>query len=164
MGEDRPYSEIESRRLAKQQRSPEFRAWQQREAEDLADLIAITPGLAVLADPWTVEGLAAIECAAMDRMPTPSATATDDEIAYLALCARGIGHTYLRAIGAGKWVWVRIYDENPLGPALELPGHTFWTDPGESIRDVIFDRRPGWLAEQLHGLAEWTRTHTVQAI
>lgn len=163
VGEDRPYSEIELRRLAKQQRSPEFRAWQEREAEDLAHLVSITPGLADLDDPWTVEGLAAIEHAAMERMPSPSATGTADEMAYLALCARGIGHTYLRTIGAGKWVWVQILEGNPIGPALELPGHVFWTDPGESIRDVIFDRRPGGLAEQLHRLAEWTRSHTVHA-
>ncbi|MFD6400741.1 hypothetical protein [Nocardia sp. NPDC060249] len=163
MGEDRLYSEIELRRLAKQQRSPEFQAWQAAESEDLARLISITPGLAELDDPWTVEGLAAIERAAMERMPIPSATATDDEMAYLALCARGIGHTYLRTIGAGKWVWVQILEGNPVGPALELPGHIFYIDPAESIRDVIFDRRPGWLAEQLHRLAEWTRTHTVHA-
>lgn len=164
MGDDRPYSEIELRRLARQQRSPEFQAWLAAEADDLAHLITITPGLADLDDPWTVEGLAACERAAMERMPAPSATATDDEMAYLALCARGIGHTYLQSIGGGKWVWVRIYEENPLGPALQLPGHTFWTDPGESIRDVIFDRQPGWLAEQLDRLAEWTRSHSVQAI
>ncbi|MEV0685086.1 hypothetical protein AB0I35_14595 [Nocardia sp. NPDC050378] len=161
MGEDRPYSEIELRRLAKQQRSPEFRAWLDREPEDLAQLVILVPALAELDDPWTVPGLAAIEDAAMARFPNPGPTATDEEMAYLALCARGIGHTYLHSFGPGKWVWVKILEGNPIGPALELPGHEFWFDPGESIRDIIFDRRPGWLAEQSRILADWTRTHTV---
>ncbi|MFC4374543.1 hypothetical protein ACFO5K_10560 [Nocardia halotolerans] len=157
MGEDRPYTELELRRIARQQRSPEFQSWLAREPEDLARLITLVPALAELDDPWTVPGLTAIEDAAMDRFPDPGPSATDEEMQYMALCARGIGHTYLRALGVGKWVWVQIYRENPIGPALEVPGDMFYTDPGESIRDIIFDRRRGWLAEQLRHLIDLSR-------
>ncbi|MFI6572835.1 hypothetical protein [Nocardia fluminea] len=153
MGED----EIGLRRLEKKQGSREFLAWLAAEADDLAHLFHITPGLADLADPWTVEGLAGIERAAMERMPTPSATATGEEMAYLALCARGIGHTYLRTMGEGRWVWVDLYEGEPPVPALEFPGHTVWTDPGISIRNIVYDRHPGGLAEELQRLADWSR-------
>ncbi|MGS2808152.1 hypothetical protein [Nocardia sp. MW-W600-9] len=156
MGEDRPYSEIERRRLAKQQRSPEFRAWLDREADDLAQLVTLAPGLADLDDPWTVDGFPAIEAAAMARFPDPGEDATDEEMDYLALCARGIGHTILRTMGVGKWVWVQIYQGNPIGPAIELPGHVFWFDPGQTIRAVIFDREPGEIARELDRLTAWS--------
>jgi hypothetical protein len=157
VGEDRPYSEIEIRRLAKQQRSPEFRTWQEREADDLARLLDVVPGLAELDDPWTVDGLAAIENAGLERFPEPEPTCTDEEAAWFDLYARGIGHIYLRAMGEGKWVWVKLYESLPLKPALEFPGHTFWTDPGLSIRSVVFDRRHGGLAVELERLIDWTR-------
>ncbi|MFC9964366.1 hypothetical protein [Nocardia ignorata] len=155
MGEDRPYSEFELRRLAKQQVSPEFRAWLDREVDDLARLLHVVPRLAELDDPWTVDGLAAIEDAALVRFPNPGETVTDDEMAYLALCARGIGHTYLRAMGVGKWVWVQILDGNPIGAALEFPGIGVYVDPEESIRRVIFGREPATLARELHTLITW---------
>ncbi|MCA2207687.1 hypothetical protein [Nocardia rosealba] len=155
MGEDRPWSEIELRRLAKQQRSPEFRAWLDREPEDLAQLITLVPALAELDDPWTVEGLARIEDAALAKFPNPGEKATDDEMAYLSLCARGIGHTYLRAMGVGKWVWVQILQGNPIGAALEFPGIGVYIDPEGSIRHVIFDREPHSLARQLDTLLTW---------
>ncbi|TDP29857.1 hypothetical protein [Nocardia ignorata] len=157
MGEDRPYSEIELRRLAKQQRSPEFRAWLDREADDLAQLLVEIPALRDLDDPWTVAGFDAIENAAMQRLPNPGPTVTDEEMDYLALCARGIGHIFLRRMGVGKWVWVNLYEGLPTGPAIEFPGHSFWTDPGQSIRNVVFDRKPGVLATELEGLAAWSR-------
>ncbi|MFD4429099.1 hypothetical protein [Nocardia sp. NPDC058497] len=164
MGEDRPYSEIELRRLAKQQRSPEFRAWLDREAEDLAQLIALVPGLADLDDPWTVAGLVAIEEAGFARFPNPQATCTDDEAAWLDVCARGIGHIYLRAVGVGKWVWVKLYEDLPLVPAMEFPGHVFWTDPGVSIRNVVYDRQPGGLALELDRLIAWSREAATRSV
>ncbi|TCK01004.1 hypothetical protein [Nocardia alba] len=157
MGEDRPYSEIELRRLAKQQRSPEFRAWQEREAEDLAELISVVPCLADLDDPWTDAGLSAIEDAALARFPHIGEEATPEEMAYLALCARGIGHIYLRTMGEGHWVWVKLYESVPIGPAIELPGHTFWTDPGLSIRKIILYRNAGELVRERDRLIAWTR-------
>ncbi|MGF0314642.1 hypothetical protein [Nocardia fluminea] len=155
MGEDRPYTALERKRFARQQRSPEFLAWLDREADDLAQLVTLVPRLADLDDPWTSTGLAAIEDAAMARFPHPGETVTDEEMEYLALCARGIGHTYLRALGAGQWVWVQILEGNPIGPALEFPGIGVYIDPAESIRDVIFGRQPSTLARQLDTLVNW---------
>ncbi|MFI8977173.1 hypothetical protein ACIGO9_30120 [Nocardia asteroides] len=152
MGEDRPHSQIELRRFEKQQRSPEFRVWLDREADDLAQLVTLAPGLANLDDPWTAPGLAAIEAAALARFPDPGETGTDDELAYLALCARGIGHTYLRALGAGKWVWIQILQGNPIGAALEIPGVGVYIDPEEHVRRVIFDREPDTLTRMLDTL------------
>lgn len=156
MGEDRPYSEIELRRLAKQQRSPKFRAWLDREADDLARLITLAPGLAELDDPWTVDGFPAIEAAAMARFPELGENVTDEEKDYLALCARGIGHIVLRTMDVGKWVWVEIYPGYGIGPAIELPRHTFYFDPGRTIRIAISDRKPGELQRELDRLIAWS--------
>ncbi|MFC4373294.1 hypothetical protein ACFO5K_04195 [Nocardia halotolerans] len=155
MGEDRPYSEIERKRHDRQQRSPEFRAWLAAEADDLAQFVTLVPGLADLDDPWTPAGLAAIEDAALARFPDPGETVTDEEMVYLDLAARAIGHTYLRAVGAGKWVWLRILTGNPIGAALEFPGIGVYIDPAESIRRVIFGREPDTLVRQLDALVNW---------
>ncbi|MEV6660619.1 hypothetical protein [Nocardia fluminea] len=155
MGEDRPYTALERERHDRQQRSPEFLAWLDREADDLAQLVTLVPGLADLEDPWTPAGLAAIEDAALARFPDPGETVTDDEMAYLDLAARAIGHTYLRAIGAGKWVWLQILAGNPIGAALEFPGIGVYIDPAESIRRVIFGREPDTLTRQLDALITW---------
>jgi hypothetical protein len=159
VGEDRPHTALERKRLARLQRSPEFRAWQARENDDLARLLTEVPALAALDDPWTLDGLAIIEDTALQRLDTDSEPTTDG-LALFSLLARGVGHTYLCVLGAGEWVWTRTVPDTDPGPVLQLPELTDWIDPEESLGAALHYRERGWLAEQVAGIIsfqQWSR-------
>ncbi|MEU3013380.1 hypothetical protein [Nocardia asteroides] len=163
MAEDRPYTALERKRLARQQRSPAFRAWLDREDTDLARLLTDVPGLADLADPWTLDGLAVIEDTALDQLDIDGEP-TAEQLGLFSLLARGIGHTYLRVLGAGTWVWAATVPDTDPGPVLQLPEFTEWISPEESLAAVLHYRKRGSLAEQIAGIRsfqDWARRHPV---
>ncbi|MFI5502698.1 hypothetical protein ACIA5E_26880 [Nocardia asteroides] len=161
MAEDRPYTALERKRLARQQRSPEFRAWLDREETDLARLLAEVPGLADLADPWTLDGLALIEDTTLARLDIEGEPTADD-VELFSLFARGVGYTYLRVLGAGSWVWAATVPSADPGPVLQLPECTEWVSPEESLAAALHYRTRGSLAEQVAGIQsfqDWARRH-----
>lgn len=136
------------------QTAPAFLEWQRAESRELARLVEETPGLSGLADPWTREGLTLIETAARTAWPHPVAELDAEERATRDRMARGVGACFLRAFGAGRWVWVQTWEHAPLGPALELPGVSIWVDTVNALDAAIVDAGEGELVRMLDGLLD----------
>ncbi|MFJ2834248.1 hypothetical protein ACIO52_02680 [Nocardia sp. NPDC087230] len=137
-----PYTDAQHQQLADWQSSPEFGDWLADEPAELARLVAQTPGLADLEDPWSAEGLSFIEAAALVAFPDITGSASAEQRALLDRMSRGIGHVFLEAFGEGKWVWVQTLFENPPGPALEIPHQPAWIEP-ETLLLLALSQRDG---------------------
>ncbi|WP_069167884.1 hypothetical protein [Nocardia altamirensis] len=151
-----PHTAEVQQQHAERQRSPEFLAWLAASDSDLDRLVRDdVPALARLDDPWTVDGLRAIEHAVLDYFPNPRLDPNPEQRNQIDRLARGIGHVYTVTL-EGFWVWAEPTPipgkEAHYGPVVELPSAPVWVDP-EGLLAHAADKRSGELIQTAYGHA-----------